>query len=33
MVLIGGALSCPVALLEMFLSLIQMWFLKARPAV
>ncbi|MHB1532408.1 hypothetical protein [Acidithiobacillus sp.] len=31
LVLIGGALSCPIALLEMFLSLIQMWFLKPRP--
>ncbi|MGC8503732.1 MAG: hypothetical protein ACP5MM_02935 [Acidithiobacillus sp.] len=31
LVLIGGALSCPTALLEMFLSLIQMWFLKPRP--
>ncbi|MFA7496551.1 MAG: hypothetical protein AB7C98_00680 [Acidithiobacillus sp.] len=30
LVLIGGALSCPIALLEMFLSLIQMWFLKPR---
>lgn len=32
MILIGGALSCPIALLEMFLSLIQMWFLKPNPA-
>ncbi|MCE5388712.1 MAG: hypothetical protein K0041_09065 [Acidithiobacillus sp.] len=31
LVLIGGALSCPVALLEMFLSLIQLWVLKPRP--
>lgn len=30
LILIGGALSCPVALLEMFLSLIQMWFIKPR---
>jgi len=30
LVLIGGALSCPIALLEMLLSLIQMWFVKPR---
>ncbi len=33
MVMIGGALSCPVALLEMFLSLVQMWFLKPVKAL
>ncbi|MBU2754592.1 hypothetical protein HFU84_04700 [Acidithiobacillus sp. CV18-2] len=32
LVLIGGALSCPIALLEMFLSLIQLWLLKPRLA-
>ncbi|MCY0872619.1 MAG: hypothetical protein OWQ56_07975 [Acidithiobacillus caldus] len=32
LVLVGGALSCPIALLEMFLSLVQMWFLKPRAA-
>ena len=30
LVLVGGILSCPVALLGMALSLIQMWFLKSR---